>query len=169
MVVFPPGATLDRLLAEGVIDAMYSPRTPRPFAEGDPRVRRLFPDARAEEERYFAATGIFPIMHVVVLRRDVYDRHPWLAGSLYKAFAEAKAHTEERMAETAASRYLLPWLYAEVERTREVMGPDFWSYGLEPNEATLRTFLRYSRDQPLAGRLEPADLFAPVTHTTHVV
>ena len=166
----PPGATLDRMLAEGEIDAMYSPRTPRPFAEGDLRVRRLFPDARAEEERYFAATGIFPIMHVVVLRRDVYDRHPWLAGSLYKAFAEAKAHTEERMAETAASRYLLPWLYAEVERTRAVMGPDFWSYGLEPNETTLRTFLRYSRDQHLAGRpLEPADLFAPETHTTHVV
>ena len=166
----PPGATLDRMLAEGEIDAMYSPRTPRPFAEGDPRVRRLFPDARAEEERYFAATGIFPIMHVVVLRRDVYDRHPWLAGSLYKAFAEAKTRTEERMGETAASRYLLPWLYAEVERTREVMGPDFWSYGLEANEQTLRTFLRYSREQHLAsGPVEPAELFAPETRATHIV
>lgn len=166
----PAGATLDRMLAEGEIDAIYSPRTPRPFADGDPRVRRLFADARAEEERYFAATGIFPIMHVVVLRRDVYDRHRWLAGSLQAAFEEAKARTADRMAETAASRYLLPWLYAEVERTQAVMGRDFWSYGLEANETTLRTFLRYSYEQHLAGRvLEPAELFAPETRETHVV
>ena len=166
----PPGATLDGMLAEGGLDALYSPRTPRPFAVGDPRVRRLFADPRAEEERYFATTGIFPIMHVVALRRDVYERRPWLAQSLYKAFEEARVATAARMRETAAPRYMLPWLYADIERTQALMGADFWSYGLAANENTLRTFLRYSHEQHLASKLlEPADLFAPETCETHVV
>jgi 4,5-dihydroxyphthalate decarboxylase len=166
----PAGATLEAMLARGEIDALYSPRTPRMFAAGDTRIRRLFADPRAEEERYFAATGIFPIMHVVALRRDVYERHRWLARSLLQAFDEAKADTAARMAETAASRYMLPWLYAETERTRALMRDDYWPYGLGPNEATLRTFLRYSHDQHLASRLlEPADLFAPETLEDHLV
>jgi 4,5-dihydroxyphthalate decarboxylase len=157
------------MLAEGGLDALYSPRTPRPFAAGDPRVRRLFADPRAEEERYFATTGIFPIMHVVALRRDVYERRPWLAQSLYKAFEEARVATAARMRETAAPRYMLPRLYADIERTQALMGADFWSYGLAANENTLRTFLRYSHEQHLASKLEPADLFAPETCETHVV
>jgi 4,5-dihydroxyphthalate decarboxylase len=161
----PAGQTLAGMLAEGSIDALYSPRTPRPFAAGDPRVARLFAEPRLAEEQYYAATGIFPIMHVVVLRRDVYQRWPWLARSLLAAFEEARALTVARMAETAATRYLLPWLYADLERTQQVMGTDFWSYGLTPdNEHTLRTFLRYSHEQGLASRLfEPAELFAPET------
>jgi 4,5-dihydroxyphthalate decarboxylase len=166
----PPGATLDGMLAEGALDALYSPRTPRQFAAGDPRVRRLFADPRTEEERYFTTTGIFPIMHVVALRRDVYERRPWLAQSLYKAFEQARAATAARMTETAAPRYMLPWLYADIERTQALMGPDFWPYGLAANENTLRTFLRYSHEQHLASKLmEPADLFAPETCETHVV
>jgi 4,5-dihydroxyphthalate decarboxylase len=166
----PAGSTLDAMLAEGGIDALYSPRTPRSFAAGDPRVRRLFADPRAEEERYFAAAGIFPIMHVVALRRDVYERRPWLAQSLYKAFEQARAMTAARMRETAAARYMLPWLYADVERTQALMGTDFWSYGLAANEPTLCTFLRYSHEQHLASKLmAPADLFAPETREAHVV
>jgi 4,5-dihydroxyphthalate decarboxylase len=166
----PPGATLAGMLAEGEIDALYSPRTPRPFADGDPRVRRLFTDPRDEEEKYYAATGIFPIMHVIVLRRDVYERWPWLAQSLYKAFEEARILTAARMAETAATRYMVPWLYADLERTHQLMGPDFWTYGLAANQVTLRTFLRYSHEQGLASeRLEPAGLFAPETRETHHV
>jgi len=166
----PAGATLDGMLAEGGLDALYSPRTPRSFAAGDPRVRRLFADPRAEEERYFAATGIFPIMHVVALRRDVYERRPWLAQSLYKAFEQARAITAARMRETAAARYMLPWLYADVERTQALMGADFWPYGLAANEGTLHTFLRYSHEQHLASTLmEPADLFAPETREAHIV
>ncbi len=166
----PPGATLDGMLAEGALDALYSPRTPRLFAAGDPRVRRLFADPRTEEEQYFTKTGIFPIMHVVALRRDLYERRPWLAQSLYKAFEQARAATAARMTETAAPRYMLPWLYADIERTQALMGPDFWPYGLAANESTLRTFLRYSHQQHLAGKLmEPADLFAPETCETHVV
>jgi 4,5-dihydroxyphthalate decarboxylase len=167
----PAGQTLAGMLAEGGIDALYSPRTPRPFAVGDPRVARLFAEPRAAEEEYYRETRIFPIMHVVVLRRDVYQRWPWLARSLYQAFEEAKALTAARMAETAATRYLLPWLYADLERTQQVMGPDFWSYGLTAdNEHTLRTFLRYSHEQGLASRLfEPAELFAPETLADHRV
>jgi 4,5-dihydroxyphthalate decarboxylase len=166
----PPGRTLAGMLAEGEIDALYSPRTPRPFAAGDPRVARLFTDPRAQEEKYYAATGIFPIMHVIVLRRDVYQRRPWLARSLQAAFEAARALTAARMSETAATRYMVPWLYADLERTRQVMGDGFWTYGLRPNEGTLRTFLRYSHAQGLAGRLlEPADLFAAETLESHYV
>ncbi|HSR86567.1 MAG TPA: hypothetical protein VLM11_20525 [Streptosporangiaceae bacterium] len=166
----PAGATLEGMLAEGEIDALYSPRTPRPLAAGDPRVRRLFDDPRAEEERYFALTGIFPVMHVVALRRDVYEQRRWLAQSLYKAFEEARVRTVARMAETAASVSMLPWLYDELARTQALMGADFWSYGLGPNEVTLRTFLRYSYDQHLASKLHtPAELFAPETLETYVI
>ena len=167
----PAGKTLAGMLAEGRIDALYSPRTPQPFATGDPRVARLFPDPRAAEEAYYADTRIFPIMHVVVLRRDVYQRWPWLARSLYQAFEEARVLTMARMAETAATRYLVPWLYADLERTQQVMGTDFWTYGLTAdNEHTLRTFLRYSHEQGLARRrFEPAELFAPETLESHRV
>jgi hypothetical protein len=99
-------------------------------------------------------------MHVVVLRRDVYERRPWLARSLYKAFEDARAAAATRMSETAAPRYMLPWLYADIERTQRLMGRDFWSYGLAANENTLRTFLRYSHEQHLASK--PLDPRRPV-------
>jgi 4,5-dihydroxyphthalate decarboxylase len=166
----PAHRTLSDMLVTGEIDAVCCPRTPRPFAEGRPEIRRLFADPRAEEERYFTQTGIFPIMHTVVLRRDVYEGRRWLAQSLYKAFEEARARTAERLAETAASLCMIPWLYDEVERTRRLMGKDFWPYGLEPNAAVLRTFLGYARDQGLTDRdFDPADLFVPETHASYVI
>ena len=164
----PPGRTLSGMLAAGEIDAVYSPRTPDAFRQG--RARRLFADPRAEEEKYFAQTGVFPVMHVVVLRREVYAARPWLARSLFKAFEESRRVAAERMGETAASRYMLPWLYAEAERTTGLMGEDFWSYGLPGNETGLATFLRYSHEQGLASRLlEPAELFAPETTEGYVI
>jgi 4,5-dihydroxyphthalate decarboxylase len=103
-------------------------------------------------------------MHVVVLRRDVYEQRPWLAASLYKAFDQARLAAVSRLAETAAGRYLLPWADAEVERTRRVMGTDLWTYGLAGNEETLTTFLRYAREQGLIKtERSPAALFAPET------
>ena len=159
-----PDQTLSEMLANGLVDAVYTPRAPRTFADGTDRVRRLFDPSGPAEEDYFRRTGIFPIMHTVVLRRDVYERNRWLARSLYDAFTEAKRLCEENFTETAALRYLLPWLLDEVDRTRSVMGEDFWPYGLEPNRETLRTFLRYSYDQGLAARpLEPEELFARET------
>ena len=166
----PADRTLTDMLVTGEIDALYCPRIPRPFLEGRPEVRRLFADPRAEEERYYAGTGIFPIMHTVVLRRDVYEKYPWFAQSMYKAFAEAKRLTEERMVETAASRYMLPWLYDDIERAHRLLGKDFWPYGLARNEQTLQTFLRYAHEQGLSGRLlTPAELFAPETTESYVI
>ncbi|PKW25492.1 4,5-dihydroxyphthalate decarboxylase [Phycicoccus duodecadis] len=160
----PAGATLAEMLAEGEVDALYTPRTPAPFTAGDPRVRRLFPDSRATEQDYFARTGIFPIMHVVVIRRDVYEAHRWLARSLTTAFERSRALTMVGIDETASLRYTLPWLPDEVAATRAVMGADYWTYGLPGNEGTLETFLRYSFDQGLADRAwSPRELFAPET------
>jgi 4,5-dihydroxyphthalate decarboxylase len=166
----PPDRTLADMLVTGEIDALYTPRTPLPFAQGRPEVRRLFPDPRAEEERYYRQAGIFPVMHVVVLRRDVYQARPWLARSLFKAFEEARQLAENRLAETAASRDMLPWLYAEAERTRDLMGSSWWSYGLAGNEEGLAVFLRYASEQGLVRRVvEPAGLFAPETLESYVI
>ena len=125
---------------------------------------RLYPDYRAAERDYFRKTGIFPIMHAVGIRRDVLDKHPWLAQSIYKAFAQAKRLADAEFAETTALKIGLPWVNAEYEATMEVMGADFWSYGFGPNAETLSTFLRYSYEQGLAKRLlSPRDLFATET------
>lgn len=158
------GRTLSDMIATGELDALYTPRTPASFTRGDSGVRRLFEPSAAAEEDYFRRTGIFPIMHVLVLRRELYDRHPWIARSLYDAAIEAKELAMAGIDETAAARYMLPWLHDEVARTRAVLGEDYWPYGLARNREVLRTFLRYSYEQGLAGRLlEPEELFAPET------
>lgn len=165
-----PSQTLSEMLATGELDAVYSPRTPESFTRGDAGVRRLFDPAGPVEAEYFAQTGIFPIMHVVALRREVYERNRWLARSLFDALSEAKQLCEEGIGETAAARYLLPWLHDEVARTKSLLGEDYWPYGLDRNVEVLRTFLRYSYDQGLATRrLEPAELFAPETLEATVV
>lgn len=157
-----PDQTLAGLLVSGEIDALYTPRTPRPFAEGRREVRRLFSDAGSEEREYFAKTGVFPIMHVLVMRRDVYERDRWIARSLFKAFEQARRLTLEGIDETAALRYMLPWLHEEVARTRAVLGEDYWTYGIDSNLATLGTYLRYAHEQGLTPELvEPTSLFAP--------
>lgn len=156
------GATLEAMLVAGEIDALYTPRTPQPFIAGDPAIRRLWQDTQAAEAEYYASTGIFPIMHTVVIRRDVYERDRWIANSLYKAFNAAKALAVARLEETAAAPNMLPWGYEQAARVRKTMGDDFWSYGLEANDTNLRTFLRYSYEQGLADRVyEPEELFAP--------
>ena len=164
------GQTLAQMLVAGEIDALYTPRTPAPYLARDPAVRRLFPDPRAAEEEYFRRTGIFPIMHTVIIRRDVYEAHRWLAGSLFKAFAAAKALAMGNVEETAALTSILPWSYADAEATRHLMGADFWPYGIDANGPVLRTFLGYLHDQHLVSRLlEPAELFAPETHASFVI
>ena len=165
-----PGRTLDRALATGEIDALYSPRAPESFTRGTSGVRRLFEPSRPVEEDYFLRTGIFPIMHVLVLRREVYERNRWLARSLYDAFERARALCIEGIDDTAAARFMLPWLHDEVTRTRALLGDDYWPYGLEPNRHTLRTFLDYAYAQGLATRrLQPEELFAPETLESAIV
>jgi 4,5-dihydroxyphthalate decarboxylase len=158
-----PEQTLSSMLDRGQIDALHTARMPSSFRAGG-QVKRLFEDFPAVERSYFRRTGIFPIMHTVVIRRDVYDRHPWVAQSLYKAFCAAQRETYADLAETAALKAMLPWLTAHVEETRRDMGDDFWPYGVDRNRVVLTTFLRYSHEQGLAKQLlQPEQLFAPET------
>jgi 4,5-dihydroxyphthalate decarboxylase len=157
-----PGQTLSRMLHDGEIDALQTARMPSSFLKGDGKVRRLFENYVAVERDYYRQTKIFPIMHTVVIRRDVYEANRWVAQSLMKAFIEAQRRTYEDLQETAALKTMLPWLTAHVEDARREMGEDFWPYGFAKNRETLRTFLRYSLEQGLSKRqLEPEELFAP--------
>lgn len=154
--------TLSAMLADGEIDALYTARTPSTFRTRPDQVVRLFPQPLEVERDYFRRTRIFPIMHTVVIRRDVYEQHRWVAQSLTKAFRAAHQATYADLAETAALKTMLPWLTVHVEETRREMGEDFWPYGLEANRHTLETFLRYSNEQGLSPeRLAPEQLFAP--------
>ena len=159
-----PGQTLSSMLAHGDIDALYTARTPSTFENGGGTVRRLFEDFAATEREYYRRTRIFPIMHTVVIRRDLYERHPWIARSLYKAFDAARQQAYEDLRQTAAPKTMLPWLIANLDEIRREMGDDFWPYGLDGNRQALVTFLRYALEQGLAKeRLEPEQLFAPET------
>nr|MBA3297826.1 ABC transporter substrate-binding protein [Acidobacteriota bacterium] len=145
-----PTQTLSGLLATGGIDAMYAPRTPSPFRNDSGTVTRLFPDFVPVERDYFRRTKIFPIMHTVVMRRELYENNRWIAQSLVKAFTAAQRETYEDLRETAALKAMLPWLTAHIEETRRAMGQDYWPYGVENNRHTLATFLRYAFEQGLA-------------------
>jgi 4,5-dihydroxyphthalate decarboxylase len=159
-----PSQTLSSMLRDGEIDALFTARMPSSFLDGSGRVRRLFENYDEVEREYFQRTGVFPIMHTIVIRRDVYDRHPWVARSLFKAFARAQRDAYEALYDTGALAFMLPWLTRHVEDTRGIMGRDFWPYGLAANVQTLDTFLRYSHEQGLSPRLlKAADLFAPET------
>jgi 4,5-dihydroxyphthalate decarboxylase len=159
-----PQETLSSMLARGDIDALYAARMPSSFRSGGGAVKRLFDDFGTVERDYFRRTGNFPIMHTVVVRREVYERDRWVAQSLYKAFCAAQREAYVDLSETAALKTMLPWLTAHVEETRREMGDDFWPYGVERNRHTLAAFLRYSYEQGLAKRvLEPERLFAPET------
>lgn len=158
----PAGKTLSRMLADGELDAVYSPRTPSTFHSGG--VGRMFDDSVAVEKEWFRETGLFPIMHTVAIRRELYEEAPWLAQSLQKAFTESLDLTWEAMRDSSALRYALPWLITQAEEMWEVLGPDPWAYGVDANRENLATFLRYSHEQGLAARRrEPEELFAPET------
>jgi len=154
--------TLSQMLLDGEIDAIYSPRTPSALAKGKGIVRRLFEDYETVEREYYQRTKIFPIMHAIVIRREVYEKYPWVAQSLYKAFVLAQREVYEDLYETAALKFMLPWQIRHAEQTRELMGKDFWPYGFEQNVHGLSTFLRYSFEQGLSKRLlTPRELFVP--------
>jgi 4,5-dihydroxyphthalate decarboxylase len=153
--------SLSKLLADGEIDGIMSARTPSCYINSHPQVRRLFPDYRAAERDYYKKSGIFPIMHALGIRRDVYEKNRWLAASVYKAFLKAKRIADAEFEETTALKIGLPWVTAEYEATVAAMGRDFWSYGVEPNRKTLTTMARYSYEQGLAVReLTVEEMFA---------
>jgi 4,5-dihydroxyphthalate decarboxylase len=154
--------TLAAMLRDGGIDALVTARKPSTY--DGVRVRRLFVDYQQVEQAYWRSTGIFPIMHVVAIRREVYGANRWVARALLKAFAEAQALTYQGLRETAALKGMLPWFNAHVEDTVDLMGEDFWPYGLQRNHKVIETFLRYHAEQGLSdGILTPEDLFAPET------
>ena len=160
----PQDRTLSQMLADGGIDALVTARAPSTFYSQPDKVQRLFPDYVELEKAYYRRTKIFPIMHTVVLRRELYEANPWVARELYKAFVAAKERAYELYRQTAAMPTMLPWAVAHLEEARREMGEDWWSYGLAPNRHVLDTFLRYHHEQGLSKRrFAPEDLFAKET------
>jgi 4,5-dihydroxyphthalate decarboxylase len=157
-----PDQTLTQMLHTGELDALYTARMPSSFLKGDGKVKRLFENYGEIERAYYRQTKIFPIMHTVVMRRDVYEANRWIAQSLTKAFIEAQRRTYEDLKETAALKAMLPWLNDHIDETMREMGDDWWSYGLDKNRHVLETFTRYHLEQGLSKRLLTVDeLFAP--------
>ena len=164
------GQNLSELLATGEIDAIFRATKPS-YMDTSPNVKRLFPDFKKVEAEYYKRTGIFPIMHVVALKRSVYEENPWIAKTLTKAFGEALEMAYEPMRERAALRYILPWLEDHVEETQELMGEKkWWRDGFEENRHVLEKFLDYHFQQGLSKRrFKPEELFAPSTLDTFVL
>jgi 4,5-dihydroxyphthalate decarboxylase len=155
------GKSLSDLLEASDIQAIIGTSLPKAIRT-NPDIVRLFPDYRAREQDYYRRTRIFPIMHLVVIRRDVYERHPFVATSLYRAFCEAKDLALEKMRHLGTLRYMLPWMAAEIEEIDDVFGGDPWPYGIEPNRPTLEALVQYLAEQSLIAAPIPVDdLFVP--------
>ncbi len=137
------------MLESGEIDALVTARTPSTFRCGGGAVRRLFEKPFEVERDYFRRTGIFPIMHTLVIKKEILDANPWVAFTLFKAFSEAKDLAMADLTQTSALPLSLPFLVEHAYQTRDLMGEDFWPYGLETNRHTLETFVRYMHEQGL--------------------
>ncbi|MEP7030004.1 MAG: ABC transporter substrate-binding protein [Pseudolabrys sp.] len=152
--------SLSAMLLSGEIDAAISARVPDAFNRPGGKVVRLYPDYRKDEAAYHTATGIFPIMHVIAMRRAVFERFPWVAMNLYKAFDEAKSRSVERIKDLTASRIPVPWSAAMTAEFSKNFGDDAFPYGLEANRKTLDAFCRFAHDQGVtAKKITPDDLF----------
>jgi 4,5-dihydroxyphthalate decarboxylase len=151
-----PDQTLSALLAAGELDAMYAPHNPVGFGSL-PQLGRLFEDFPAVEADYYRQTGIFPIMHTVVVRRSLYEQHPWIARSLTKAFSAALDVAYEDLAQRNVLKVMLPWLDRHLSDTIDVLGARYWDYGVENNRTALETFSRYSASQGLTSRPRRAE------------
>ncbi len=166
----PEGKTISGLLAEGAIDALIGPRAPSCFTAGHPHIGWLFADPAAAGAAWFRKTGIFPIMHLLGIRRTLADRHPWLPVAVMKAFEQAKARALAKLRYVAATKVTLPFVEEQLLAARRLMGEDFWSYGLDANRHVLEAFLRRHHAEGLSSRLlAPEDLFHPSTHEMHRV
>jgi 4,5-dihydroxyphthalate decarboxylase len=163
----PEGKNLSAMLVTGEVDGLISAQVPEPYVKRVPQVRRLFQNAREAEIGHFRRTGIFPIMHVMVIRQELYRRHPWVAQSLYKALVEAKRQCMETLYRNDGLHSVIPWTGHFIDEITELMGTDYWPYGVEANRKTLETFLRYSAEQGLSQRaLAVEELFAKETLDT---
>lgn len=160
----PEDKTLVEMFEAGELDALMTARAPSSFVARKPGIARLFPDYRAVERAYYQKTRMFPIMHLIGVRKDVAERHPWLPGSVYKAFLQAKAIALREVREISALNVTLPWVEAEALETAALMGEDYWRYGIRESAHEIEAITRYSYDQGLSVRkLTAEDLFAPST------
>jgi 4,5-dihydroxyphthalate decarboxylase len=158
------GKSESDLLVDDEVDALFHAAEPEAFVQGHPLVARLFTDSRAAEHAYFAKTGIFPIMHAVAIRIDIAEANPWLPRAVFRAYEAAKQHAFQRLRTMGWAMISLPWLAQEAEATRELMGENYWPYGVEANRNTLTALLQYSHEQGLTNRALPVDeLFHPST------
>ena len=161
--VGPAGKDESDLLIDGDVDALFHAAEPRAFVEGNPKIRRLFPDPRKVERDYYAKTGILPIMHAVAIRNDLIEQHPWLPKAVFDAYSEAKGLSYKNMREKWFLR-TLPWFAQELEATQELLGENFFPYGIAANRRALETLFRYSHEQGLASRqLKIKEIFEPST------
>ena len=165
VVEAPEGTTLNEMLANGEIDGFIGPRSPRCYDEGHPDVVRLFPDTIKAAEDYYQRNGIFPIMHVLGIRKTLADQNPWLPGAVLKAFSNAKTLAREALADTSATKVTMPFVEDNLHRARQLMGSsEIWTYGLLGNENVLKTFLRFHHAQGLSPRkVSINELFHPAT------
>jgi len=156
--------TLVGMLRAGDLDALFTARAPSSFVNGEPHIARLFPDTREAERAYYEKTGLFPIMHLVGIRKTLVAQYPWLATSVYKAFCEAKTRAMVDLRDVNALIVSLPWLEAETNETIAVMGEDFWKYGVAENRREIETLTQYIHEQGLADRrVAVEELFHPST------
>jgi len=164
----PEGATISGLLASGELDAVIGPRAPSCFRQGHPHVGYLFADPQRAAADWFRRTRIFPIMHLLGIRRTLADAHPWLPYAVVKAFEASKRVALEKLGDTSATKVTLPFVEEQLEAARALMGEDFWSYGLAPNRHVLERFLKQHHAEALSSRLlTPEELFHPASQEAH--
>jgi 4,5-dihydroxyphthalate decarboxylase len=160
----PAGTELGDLLEKGEIDFLMTANNPLSFRRGSPNVKRLFPNYAEVEKDYYRRTKIYPIMHTVVIRRDIYDRDPWVALSLYKAFMRAKELSYRLLLETGSPKASFAWLQPMIEEERMIIGRDWYPYGIEQNRPTIEALLQYTQEHGLTDRRPSVEeLFAPST------
>jgi 4,5-dihydroxyphthalate decarboxylase len=161
----PDGATISGLLEAGEIDGFIAPRPPTLVEKGHSNIGWLFSDPVAVAKDYYKRTGLFPIMHVVGIRRTLAEKHPWLPGAVFKAFEQAKAVGMEKLSDTSATKVTLPFVEEALRNARALMGEDYWSYGVEKNRKVLDYFLAQHHAQGLSSRRVAVDeLFHPGTY-----
>jgi 4,5-dihydroxyphthalate decarboxylase len=166
----PEGVTISQLLDRGEIDGFIAPRPPSRQALNNPSIGWLYDDPTTVAKDYFRRTGIFPIMHVAAVRKELADRHPWLPGAVMKAFAQSKAVALEQLSDTSATKVTLPFVEEQLKAARDAMGDDYWSYGVPASLRTLEAFVRHHHSQGLSSRLVPVEeLFHPATYETYSI
>ena len=166
----PEGTTISALLDSGDIDGFIGPRPPSRQALKNPNIGWLFDDPTAAAKDYYKRTGVFPIMHVVGIRRELAQQHAWLPGALLKAFTQSKTAALELLADTSATKVTLPFVEEQLKAARETLGEDYWSYGVGPAKKTLETFVRHHHAQGLSERLVAVDeIFHPSTYETYSI